>query len=51
MSMLCSFLNMGQIKPCLMDYTFPKNRSYVDEYMGKFPVIFLTLKGVDGLTS
>ena len=27
-----------------------KNKELCDEYMGKYPVIFLSLKGIDGLT-
>ena len=32
-----------------MVYIFPKNKELCDEYMGKYPVIFLSLKGVEGL--
>ena len=27
-----------------------QRKDLCDEYMGRFPVVFLTLKGVDGLT-
>ena len=33
-----------------MAFIFHQNKQLCEEYMGKFPVIFLSLKGVDGLT-
>ena len=50
MSMLCSFFEYGADKTLFDGLYISQNQKLCDEYMGKFPVIFLTLKGVDGLT-
>ena len=51
MSMLRCFLrDRVQMKRCLKVFIFPRNRNCVGQYMGKFPVVFLSLKNVDGLT-
>ena len=39
-----------QTNHCLMNYILQKNKELCEEYMGKYPVIFLSLKSVDGLT-
>lgn len=50
MSMICSFFEYGADKTLFDGLYISQNQKLCDEYMGKFPVIFLTLKGVDGLT-
>ena len=50
MSMIRSFFEIGT-DPTLFDGLYiSQNKALCDEYMGKYPVIFLSLKGVDGLT-
>ena len=50
MSMLKSFFDIG-IDEALFDGLYISgNKELCDEYMGKYPVIFLSLKGVEGLT-
>ena len=50
MSMLRSFFEIGT-DPTLFDGLYiSKNRELCREYMGKYPVIFISLKGVDGMT-
>ena len=50
MSMLKYFFEIGT-DPTLFDGLYiSQNQELCEEYMGKFPVIFLSLKGVDGLT-
>ena len=50
MSMLRSFFEIGTDKSLFDGLYISQNKSLCDEYMGKYPVIFLTLKGVEGLT-
>ncbi len=50
MSMLRSFFEIGTDKSLFDGLYISQNKSLCDEHMGKYPVIFLTLKGVDGLT-
>ena len=50
MSMLKSFFEIGTDKTLFDGLYISKNKELCDEYMGKYPVIFLSLKGVDGLS-
>lgn len=50
MSMLRSFFEIGTDKSLFNGLYISQNKSLCDEHMGKYPVIFLTLKGVEGLT-
>ena len=49
MSMLRSFFEIGTDKSLFDGLYISGNKELCDEYMGKYPVIFLSLKGVDGL--
>ena len=50
MSMLRAFFEIGT-DPTLFDGLYiSKNQSLCGQYMGKYPVIFISLKGVDGMT-
>ena len=50
MSMLKSFFEIGADVSLFEGLYITKNKELCDAYMGKYPVIFLTLKGVEGLT-
>jgi len=50
MSMLQNFFEIGADKTLFDGLYISGNQTLCEEYMGKFPVIFLSLKGVDGLT-
>ena len=50
MSMLKSFFEIGTDKTLFDGLYISKNKELCDEYMGKYPVIFLSLKSVEGLT-
>ena len=50
MSMLKSFFEIGTDKTLFDGLYISKNKELCYEYMGKYPVIFLSLKGVDGLS-
>lgn len=50
MSMLRTFFEIGMDKSLFEGLYISKNKELCDEYMGKYPVIFLSLKGIDGLT-
>ena len=50
MSMLKSFFDIGTDKALFDGLYILGNKELCDEYMGKYPVIFLSLKGVEGLT-
>ena len=50
MSMLKSFFDIGTDKALFDGLYISSNKELCDEYMGKYPVIFLSLKGVEGLT-
>ena len=50
MSMLRYFFEIGTDKTLFNDLYISKNKKLCEEYMGKFPVIFLSLKNVEGLT-
>lgn len=50
MSMLKSFFEIGTDTALFDDLYISQNEELCKEYMGKYPVIFLSLKGVDGLT-
>lgn len=38
------------MRPYLRGFIFQRIRNSAEEYMGKYPVIFLSMKDVDGLT-
>lgn len=50
MSMLRYFFEIGTDKTLFDGLHILQRKDLCDEYMGRFPVVFLTLKGVDGLT-
>lgn len=50
MSMLKSFFETGTDKSLFDGLYISGNKELCDEYMGKYPVIFLSFKGVEGLT-
>ena len=49
MSMLKSFFEIGTDKSLFDGLYISGNKELCDEYMGRYPVIFLSFKGVDGL--
>ena len=49
MSMLKSFFEIGTDKTLFDQLHIAANKELCEEYMGQYPVIFLSLKGVDGL--
>ena len=50
MSMLKSFFEIGTDKSLFDGLYISGNKALCDEHMGKYPVIFLSFKGVEGLT-
>ena len=50
MSMLKSFFEIGTDKTLFDGLYISGNKELCDEHMGKYPVIFLSFKGVEGLT-
>lgn len=50
MSMLRSFFETGADASLFEGLYIAENKALCDEYMGKYPVIFLSLKSVEGLT-
>ena len=50
MSMLKSFLETGADKSLFDGLAITKETALCEAYMGKFPVVFISLKDVDGLT-
>ena len=50
MSMLKSFFEIGMDKSLFDGLYISGNKVLCDEHMGKYPVIFLSFKGVEGLT-
>ena len=50
MSMLKSFFDIGTDETLFDGLYISGNKELCDEYMGKYPVIFFSLKGVEGLT-
>ena len=50
MSMLKSFFEIGTDKTLFDGLYISGNKKLCDEHMGKYPVIFLSFKGVEGLT-
>ncbi len=50
MSMLKAFFEIGADKSLFEGLYIAGNEKICEEHMGKYPVIFLTLKGVEGLT-
>lgn len=50
MSMLRYFFEIGTDKTLFEGLHISQRSALCEEYMGKFPVVSLTLKGVDGLT-
>lgn len=49
MSMLRSFFEMGSDASLFNGLYIAENKALCEEYMGKYPVIFLSLKSVEGL--
>ena len=49
MSMLKSFFEIGADKTLFDGLLISREMALCEEYMGKFPVVFVSLKGVDGL--
>lgn len=49
MSMLKSFFEIGTDKTLFEDLAITQEQELCEKYMGKFPVVFISLKGVDGL--
>lgn len=50
MSMLQRFFEINADESLFNGLSIMQRKDLCDEYFGKFPVVFLTLKGVDGLT-
>ena len=50
MSMLKCFLEVGADKSLFDGLAISKETALCEAYMGKFPMVFISLKGVDGLT-
>ena len=50
MSMLKCFFEIGGDKSIFDGLAVSKEKELCDNYIGKYPVVFVTLKGVDGLT-
>ncbi len=50
MSMLKSFFEIGTDKELFDGLQISQDKELCEKYMGKFPVVSVTLKGVDGLT-
>lgn len=48
--MLCYFFEIGTDKTLFEGLHISQRSDLCEEYMGKFPVVSLTLKGVDGVT-
>lgn len=49
MSMLKNFFEIGADKTLFDGLIISKETALCERYMGKYPVIFISLKGVDGL--
>ena len=50
MSMLKNFFEIGGDKSIFDGLAVAQDKELCGEYMGKYPVVFISLKGVDGLT-
>ena len=50
MTMLRSFFEIGTDETLFDGLAIQKNRKLCEEYLGKYPAVFLSLKSVDGLT-
>ena len=50
MSMLKSFFEIGSARTLFDGLAISRETALCEAYMGKFPVVFVSLKGVDGLT-
>ena len=50
MSMLRYFFEIGADKTLFDGLAISKNEKLCEQYMGKYPVIFISLKNVEGLT-
>ena len=50
MSMLRHFFEIGTDETLFEGLYISENQKLCEEYMGKYPVIFLSLKGIDGLS-
>ena len=49
MTMLRTFFEIGRDQTLFDGLAISERQDLCEEYMGKFPVVFMTLKGVDGL--
>ncbi len=49
MSMLKNFFEIGADQSLFEGLYIAQNQGLCEQYMGKYPVIFLSLKGVEGL--
>ena len=49
MSMLKYFFEIGADKTLFDGLAISREKALCDEYMGKYPVVFITVKDVDGL--
>ena len=50
MSMLKAFFEIGGDKSIFDGLKVTENKALCEKYMGKYPLVFVSLKGVDGLT-
>ena len=50
MNMLKSFFEIGCDKGLFQNLNISKEKELCEKYMGQFPVIFISLKGVEGLS-
>lgn len=50
MSMLRCFFEIGAESSLFKDLYISKNTELCENYLGKYPVIFLSMKNIDGLT-
>ena len=50
MRMLKCFFEIGTDKSLFDGLAVSKEKELCEKYMGKYPVVFVSLKGVDGLT-
>ena len=50
MSMLRYFFEIGTDKALFEGLYISRNEEFCEEYLGKYPVVFISLKNVDGLT-
>ncbi|MDO4555071.1 MAG: AAA family ATPase [Lachnospiraceae bacterium] len=49
MSMLRSFFEIGAEKKLFSDTNVGRNKEICDQFLGKYPVVFISLKGIEGM--